>query len=136
MTRVSHLVVHVEQEVPSAPTEQFFAARLVAVTESGTEHDLLTDRGWGASGPAASLASTTAQEVADLARMVTGPDEPDDDRSPEDEASAHWSHLSRVLAGHGVHVGPEELAGLSVRVVFGPELSRRWTDRSTPPSHR
>lgn len=58
--------------------------------------------------------------------MVVGPDEPYDDRSEEDMATAHFHQLAAVLAEHGVQTSSHHLRQLPHEV----EISGRLLDRT------
>jgi hypothetical protein len=82
---VTRLVTFVELDFADA-RQMSVSARHEAVLVDGRRVLLLDDRGWGASGPPNIWALTTAEDIADTARMVVGPDEPFGGRSHEDEA--------------------------------------------------
>lgn len=86
---------------------------------------LLDDRGWDSSGPPDLWARTTAEDLADTARMVVGPDEPFGGRSHEDMDADHRAYLSAVLRRHGIVADARELQRLPHDVVLSERLLAR-----------
>jgi hypothetical protein len=68
---------------------------------------------------------TTAEDIADTARMVVGPDEPFGGRSHEDMEADHWVHLAAVLRRQGIDADPLELKRLPHEVVLSERLLAR-----------
>jgi hypothetical protein len=94
---------------------------------SGRRVTLLDDRGWSSSGPSGIWSSQSLADLAETARMVVGPDEPPEERSPEDEAAMHWAQLAANAQAQGVRVEPGELAALPHDVDISPEIRARVT---------
>lgn len=113
MATMTQLVTYVDLEDPDAP-DWSFSARLEAVLAGGPRIVLLDDRGWGGTGG-------LVDEIRETALMVTGPDEPFDDRTEQDMADEHFAALSETLRHRGVAISPDELARLPHEV----ELSKR-----------
>ncbi len=90
----------------------------------GRRVTLLDDRGWSSSGPSGIWSYGSLEDLTKTARMV-GPDEPPEDRSPEDEAAMHWAQLAAYAQAQGVHVEPGELAALPHDVEISPEIRAR-----------
>lgn len=104
------------------------SVRHEALLRDGRRVPLLSDRGWTSSGPGNIWGLTSVEDIVRTARMVVGPDEANGDHTDEDMALAHWEHVARILAVHGVTAGPGELRVLPHDV----ELSERLRDRLTP----
>jgi hypothetical protein len=68
---------------------------------------------------------TSAEEIADTARMVVGPDEPFLGRAQKDMEADHWASLAAVLRRQGVDVDALELRRLPHDVVLGEQLLAR-----------
>lgn len=98
-------------EPENNPHEMSFAALLVAVLDDGRRLTLLDDRGWSEWGPGDLWQRTTAEEIAETARTVVGPDEAYEDHSAADMAAEHWASLADELRRHTV-------------TITGPDLSR------------
>ncbi|WP_432548368.1 hypothetical protein [Kineococcus sp. SYSU DK004] len=123
------LVTSVElDEVPEPDPEErrlAVSALLALEVTAGRRVVLFDDRGWAASGPPGLWPRTTADEIAQTARVVVGPDEPFDGSSPEEAAARYWSHLAATARSHGVDVGADALAALPHDVELGPGLRAR-----------
>ncbi|MGH3762646.1 hypothetical protein [Actinophytocola sp.] len=121
MTAVTRLVTFVDVDDELADTVSV-SARHEAELADGGRVPLLDDRGWGTT---QGWAAASADDMRETARMVVGPDEPDEGGSREDMAAAHWACLSRVAQRQGVAVDAAELRRLRHDVV----LSRRVLER-------
>ena len=83
---------------------------------------LLDDRGWSVSGPPNIWQKTSAGEIADMARVVVGPDEAFDGYSQEEMEANHWGFLAAVLRCQGADIEVSALGALPHDVVLGDEL--------------
>jgi hypothetical protein len=101
------------------------SARLEAELADGGRVLLLDDRGWGSSGPPGLWATTSADAIADTARMVVGPDEPAPGRTQADARSDHWGQLAGELQRHGASVDADQLQRLPHDVVLSERLRAR-----------
>jgi hypothetical protein len=97
-------------------------ARHEAVLTDGRRFLLLDDRGWGSTQPWTTI---SAEDVEETTRVVVGPDEPSEGHTREEMAADHWSHLARILRGHGVAVDAQELRQVRHDVVFSERLLAR-----------
>ena len=142
MAAVTRLLTHVDlvdehDEGPDARRLDV-SARLEAVLADGRRVVLLDDRGWSAlghidwdhrptpeerareEGRIRIWAGQTAEDMAETARAVVGPDEPGD---------GHWGALADDLRGHGVEIDAAGLESLPHDV----ELSERVLARLAAP---
>ena len=101
-------------------------ARHEAVFADSSRLLLLDDRGWGST---AAWTAVSAEDVAETTRVVVGPDEPAEGSTWEESVAGHWAYLARILQGHGVGVGAEELRRLRHDVVLGGRLLARIGQR-------
>lgn len=131
MVYVTRLATFVEvDDTVADPRQVSVAARHEAVLTKGGRVLLLGDRGWSASGDPTIWAVTSAEEIADTARTVVGPDEPFGGRSLKDMEADHWACLAAVLRRHGVDADARELGRLPHDVVLGEQvLARIGTSR-------
>ncbi|WP_327308130.1 hypothetical protein OG730_35720 [Streptomyces sp. NBC_01298] len=126
MTVVTRLVTYTDLDAGHTDARQLaVSARLEAVLADGRNVVLLDDRGWSTSGPAGIPACTSAEDIAETARTVVGPDEPFGDRTRDQMAAGHWGYLAGVLGQHGVDVPARELERLPHDVVLSERL-RAW----------
>jgi hypothetical protein len=98
------------------------AARHEAVLTDGRKLLLLGDRGWASNQP---WSAASAEEIAETARTVVGPDEPAPGRTWEDSEADHWNHLARTLQGHRIVVDAGQLRLLPHDVVLSERLLTR-----------
>ncbi|MCX5197335.1 hypothetical protein OOK31_26120 [Streptomyces sp. NBC_00249] len=126
MTTVTRLITHADLDAGATdPRRMSVSARLEAVLADGRRVLLLDDRGWSASGPEDIRAWTSAEDVERTALTVVGPDEPFEDRTPEQMAADHWGALAGVLRRQGVDVDARELERLPHDIVLSERL-RAW----------
>ena len=129
MTAVTRLVTHAELDQADTNARQLsVSARLEAALADGRSVVLLDDRGWSSflSGDGADIREwASAEDIADTARMVVGPDGPFDGQTEEQAEAAHWAALADILKRHGVDASGSELARLPHDVTFGDRL-RAW----------
>jgi hypothetical protein len=126
VVHVARLVTFVEiDDTVADPRQMSVSARHEAVLMNGDRVLLLADRGWSSSGPPNIWAVTSAEEIADTARMVGGPDEPFGGRSQKDMEVDHWASLAAVLRRRGVDAEVLELGRLAHEVVLSPQLLKR-----------
>lgn len=109
------------------PSDMSFSALHLAVLDDGRRLTLLDDRGWGVHGPPDLWQRITADEIAEDARTVVGPDEAFGNHSQADMAAEHWAGLADTLRDHGVLVDPEELSRLPHDVEFTDRVRDRLT---------
>ncbi len=91
----------------------------------GQRLTLLDDRGWSSSGPGDIWAYESMQGMVETARVVVGPDEPPEGRTPEEEAALHWAYLADIAQSHGVHIEAGGLAALPHDVDVSPAIRAR-----------
>lgn len=126
VVHVTRLVTFIEvDDTVADPRQMSVSARHEAVLMNGGRVLLLTDRGWSASGPPNIWAVTSAEEIADTARMVVGPDEPFGGRSQKDMEADHWASLAAALRHQGVDADALELRRLPHDVVLSEQLLAR-----------
>ena len=97
-------------------------ARHEALLADGRRLLLLDGRGWGST---AAWTAVSAQDVAETARTVVGPDEPAEGSTWVQSQADHWATLVGTLQGHGVSVDAEELRRLPHDVVLTDRLHAR-----------
>ncbi len=123
---VTRLVTFVEVDDPVAdPRRLSVSARHEAVLSNGDRVLLLDDRGWSVSGPPNIWQKTSAGEIADMARVVVGPDGAFDGYSQEEMEANHWGFLAAVLRCQGADIEVSALGALPHDVVLGDELLER-----------
>ena len=92
---------------------------------------LLDERGWSSELQAAVpdgadiWTLTPVKDIQDTARVVVGPDEPVEGRSPEDAEADHWTWLVDVLDRRGVDVDMSALRQLPHDVLLSERLLAR-----------
>ncbi|MFF3762716.1 hypothetical protein ACFYYR_01270 [Streptomyces sp. NPDC001922] len=131
MTAVTRLVTHVDlDEGATGARHVSVTARLEVVLADGRSLVLLNDRGWGwsSSAPTDTQLRISAEDIENDARMVVGPDEPNDGETHEQMAAGHWSSLADILKQQGVDVEAQELERLSHDVVLTERLQARIQD--------
>jgi hypothetical protein len=107
------------------------SVRLDAEFVDGRRVVLLDDRGWSAGSLYDDDGSLfwDAEEIAEMARVVVGRDEPSGGETAEEMAAGYWAYLSQALRRCGAAVSGEELARAVHDVVLGEQLrSRLATD--------
>jgi hypothetical protein len=115
------------REHPDARTISV-SARQEAVLDDGRRLLLLDDRGWSSSlrGPGANgadiWAGTSEHEIAEMTRMVVGPDEAFGGHSQAEMESDHWNVLAGKLRAQGVTIAGSELMQLPHDVVLSDRL--------------
>lgn len=77
--------------------------------DGGGRVPLLIDRGWGTN---ERWEDVDLVEVIETTRVVVGPDEPFDDRTPEDMEAIYWVDLERAAQERGVRITVSDLASL------------------------
>jgi hypothetical protein len=114
------------------PRELSVAARHEAVLDDGRRVTLLDDRGWtealrGAGVDATSdvWRTTSERHIAEMARVVVGPDEPFGGRTQREMEESHWSWLAEKLGAAGVLVDGAGLRRLPHEVVLSDRLRAR-----------
>lgn len=90
--------------------------------DDGERVPLLADRGWGTT---ELWAQTTMAELEDVARMVSGPDDPSGDLSAEDAVRGYWRGVEREAKDRHVFVTAEQLADLPHHVEFNEDIFTR-----------
>lgn len=128
MSRVIRIVTLADvREHPDARTISV-SARQEAVLEDGRRLLLLDDRGWSSSlrGAGANEADiwafTTEDDIAEMTRVVVGPDEPFGGRSQVDMETDHWNALAEKLRAQSVTIDSSELMQLPHDVVLSDRL--------------
>ncbi len=115
------------REHPDARTISV-SARQEAVLEDGRRLLLLDDRGWssslrGAGADEADIwAGTSEHDIAEMTRVVVGPDEPFGEHSQADMETDHWNALAEKLRAQGVIIAGSELMQLPHDVVLSDRL--------------
>ena len=131
MPTVTRLVTLTDVQPAADGATASVSARLEAELADGRRMVLLDDRGWSTSLRGAGAddpdpwAYTSAEEIAETARVVVGPDEPYGDRTRADMEEGHWHTLAETLRGQGVAVSASELAQLPHDVVVSDALAAR-----------
>jgi hypothetical protein len=142
MAVVVRLVTVVDVNDENSDAHQMsVSARHEAELPDGRRVLLLDDRGWTSSALTAwvgeapdsesrpehldTWALTSVEDIDETARVVVGPDEPPEGRSPEDAETDHWSYLADVLRQQGVVVDALELKRLPHDVVLSERLLAR-----------
>lgn len=110
----------VELPDPDHDSSIGFSALHLAVLDDSRRLTLLSDRGWGVSGPPGIWGYTSVEEIEQEARMVVGPDD-DDPETP----ACHWAHLADALREQGVQVDAEQLRELPHHVELSAEIQAR-----------
>ncbi|MER8237479.1 hypothetical protein [Streptomyces sp. NPDC094049] len=126
MTVVTRLVTYVDLDGSAADTLSV-SARLEAVLTDGRSLVLLDDRGWTqhAMGGAGIAPRMPAEDFEETARMVVGPDEPDEGETHGQAAAGHWGWLADRLGQQGVRVEARDMERLPHDVVLSERL-RPW----------
>jgi hypothetical protein len=102
------------------------SVRLEAELADGRRIVLLDDRGWNAKFSCGDGGLFwDAADIAELARVVVGPDEPSDGETADEMAAGHWAYLSERLQDHGVAVDSREFQRALHDVVLGEHLRSR-----------
>ncbi|UTT66245.1 hypothetical protein NMQ01_00565 [Janibacter sp. CX7] len=126
MRSLTRLVTVVElDDGANGPRSMSVSALHLAVLDDGTRRILLDDRGWSAGGPDGLWERMTVEEIAETAVTVVGPDEPDEDLTPDDMAQAHWEYLAEHLRTQGVAARAAELSRLQHDVDLSQRLRAR-----------
>jgi hypothetical protein len=127
----------------------YVSARHEAVLADGRRVLLLADRGWGGQlivawagepseedlrsvEPLDIWTHETEEEMKETARVVVGPDEPFEGRTPADMEADHLRFLAGVLREQGVEVEPAELKALPHDVELSDRV-RALIGRGRPP---
>ena len=111
MTSVARLVTFAELAGHQPPSGFSVEARFDAELTDGRRVVLLSDRGWGGSGPV----PRPLDEIELDARTVVGPDEDEDE-------DAFWDVMAQLLGRRGVAVTGAELRALRHDVELGERL--------------
>jgi hypothetical protein len=132
MPRVVRLVTLADVGEDAEGRRISVSARHEAVLEDGRRLLLLDDRGWastlggaGATEVADIWALTSERDIAEMTRVVVGPDEPFGGRSQGDMETDHWNALAEKLRADGVVVDAGELRQLPHDVVLSDRLLAR-----------
>ncbi len=145
MAAVTRLVTLVETvDDGDDPRRMSVSLRHEAVLSDGRRLLLLDDRGWTwqlmehrAEGDAVVDGDvsdiwdwTSVEDIEETARLTVGPDEPFDDRTPQDMQAGHWAYLAGTLDRLGVSADAQALRGLPHDVVLSEQLRARVRGRS------
>ena len=111
MAAVARLVTFADVGDPDGVRETVFC-RQEAILADGRRLLLLDERGWCSSG---TWDVTSHEAIEATARVVVGPDEPD-------EEALHWAALAAILRARGIAIGGDELKALPHDVVLTDRL--------------
>jgi hypothetical protein len=128
---VERLVTFVDLDDANDPgpdaRSAYVRARLDAELNDGRRIVLLDDRGWGGTLSWAGEPSEeelrefeslrawdheTVEEMERQARIVVGPDEPDEGQTQAEAAAAHWDWLAQRLQRKGIDIDGAQLGAL------------------------
>ncbi|HEY9291844.1 MAG TPA: hypothetical protein VIP98_11240 [Microlunatus sp.] len=119
------LVTSIELGDDDSASTISISARHELELDDGHRILLLDDRGWASSGPPEIWDRTSAQDIAEVARVVVGPDEPFGEQSRDDMINQHWDFLRQLADQRGATITSDALRSLRHDVEFGPRLRAR-----------
>jgi hypothetical protein len=128
MPRVVRIVTRADVQDHPDPRTMSVSARMEAVLDDGRRLLLLDGRGWssslrGAGADEADIwADVSEDEIAEMTRVVVGPDEPFGGHSQADMETDHWNALAETLRSQGITIAGGELMQLPHDVVLSDRL--------------
>lgn len=132
MSAVTRLVTFVDVDDQADDRQISVSARHEAELADGSRVLLLSDRGWGASGPPDIWVRTSVKDIVGTTRTAVGPDEPFGGRTPDETEADHWSSLQQIAQRQGVTVDAAELRQLPHDIVLSPRLLARLGEGPAP----